>query len=179
MPLSENVVQGDDLIVSGILNAKINKACRRSFSREAVKILRKWLQDHAEHPYPNAKEKEVLQMRTGLRKDQVSNWLANARRRGKAQRSYPLTPHVTSPSSHNSPKNMSPTLPMQVPGREPMSYQISNPLDRYVPGALDNAYKVSLANVDSPAKLAVVSAGARSCISISYIKCYRRFIITY
>ena len=163
------MVQGDGLIVSGILNAKINKACRRSFSREAVKILRSWLQDNAEHPYPDTKEKEVLQMRTGLRKDQVSNWLANARRRGKAQRSHPRSPQLTSPSSHNSLMDISSTTPMRIPGRQLNAYQASNPLDRYVPAALDSVHKVSLADLGSPAKLAIVSTGARSCIGISNI----------
>ena len=130
MHASEDVIQGDGLIVSGILNAKINKACRRSFSREAVKILRCWLQDHAEHPYPDAKEKEVLQMKTGLRKDQVSNWLANARRRGRAQRTQPLSPQLTSPSSRNSLMDLSSTLPIPIPGREFDLSQDSNPLDR-------------------------------------------------
>ena len=169
MPASEDVVQGDGLIVSGILNAKINKACRRSFSREAVKILRSWLQDHAEHPYPDTKEKETLQMRTGLRRDQISNWLANARRRGKAQRSHPLSPNLTSPSSRNSLTNISSTVPTQIPGRALQSYQASNPLDRYVRAILNSVHKVGLADLGSPAKLAVISSGARSCIGISYI----------
>ncbi len=143
MPGSETVIQGDGLIVSGILNAKINKACRRTFSREAVKILRCWLQDHAEHPYPSTKERDALQMKTGLRKDQITNWLANARRRGKAQRTQPLSPPLTSPGSRNSLMGMSSTVPMQIPGREFDSYQDSNPLDRYVTTTLHNLRKVS------------------------------------
>ncbi len=137
MPASEDVIQGDGLIVSGILNAKVNKACRRSFSREAVKILRCWLQDHAIHPYLDAKEKEILQMRTGLRKDQISNWLANARRRGRAQRTQPLSPQLASPSSRNSLMDISSTLPIQIPDREFEFFQDSDPLYRYVATSLD------------------------------------------
>ena len=139
MPYSGDVIQGDGLIVSGILNAKINKACRRSFSREAVKTLRCWLQDHADHPYPDAKQKEVLGMSTGLRKDQVSNWLANARRRGKAQRKQPLSPQLTTRSLRNSLIEISSTAPMQTPTRNFNSCQESNPLDRYVTPILHKA----------------------------------------
>lgn len=178
MSASENVIQGDGLIVSGILNAKINKACRRSFSREAVKILRCWLQDHAEHPYPDPKEKEVLQMRTGLRKDQVSNWLANARRRGKGQRRQLLSPQLTSPSSHNSPMDVSVTVPMQIPGRDLDSCQDSNPLDRYVTTALYDMREFSRAELTFPTKLAIIPTRARTCLRISHIKCYRCFIVT-
>jgi len=176
VPASETVIQGDGLIVSGILNAKINKTCRRSFSREAVKILRCWLEDHVEHPYPDPKEKEVLQMKTGLRKDQVSNWLANARRRGKAQRGVFLSPPLTSPNSYNSPTDLSVTVPMQIPGRGFGSYQDSDPLNRYVTTALHNMREVSRADLTFPAKLAIIPSRARICLRISHIKCYRFFV---
>ncbi|KAF9887064.1 hypothetical protein FE257_010558 [Aspergillus nanangensis] len=54
-------------------------------SREAVRILKNWLQEHHEHPYPNPAEKEELKLRTGLKSAQISNWLANTRRRGKVR----------------------------------------------------------------------------------------------
>jgi hypothetical protein len=63
-------------------DAKGRKAGSR-FPRDAVKILKKWLSEHASHPYPNEREKEELKQLTGLRKSQIANWLANARRRGK------------------------------------------------------------------------------------------------
>ena len=56
-------------------------------SKESIKTLRAWLQGNAHHPYPSDLEKEALTQSTGLRKEQISNWLANARRRGKV-------PHV-------------------------------------------------------------------------------------
>jgi hypothetical protein len=55
------------------------------FSRHAVKILRDWIEEHSHHPYPTEEEKEELRVQTGLSISQVSNWLANARRRGKAR----------------------------------------------------------------------------------------------
>ncbi|PYI04172.1 homeobox and C2H2 transcription factor [Aspergillus sclerotiicarbonarius CBS 121057] len=61
-------------------------------SREAVRILKAWLQEHSEHPYPTEPEKDELQQRTGLKRIQISNWLANARRRGKVRPAPPSNP---------------------------------------------------------------------------------------
>ena len=55
------------------------------FPRDAVKILKQWLGEHADHPYPNERQKDELKELTGLKKSQISNWLANARRRGKVR----------------------------------------------------------------------------------------------
>ncbi|EAW07276.1 putative homeobox and C2H2 transcription factor [Aspergillus clavatus NRRL 1] len=54
-------------------------------SRDAVRILKTWLLEHLDHPYPSEDEKDELKRRTGLKRTQISNWLANARRRGKGQ----------------------------------------------------------------------------------------------
>jgi hypothetical protein len=54
-------------------------------SRRAVAILKRWLRDHNDKPYPNEGEKDELKQNTGLTRTQISNWLANARRRGKAR----------------------------------------------------------------------------------------------
>ena len=56
-------------------------------SREAVRILKTWLLEHRQYPYPNEQEKEELQERTGLNRTQITNWLANSRRRGKVRSS--------------------------------------------------------------------------------------------
>ena len=64
-------------------------------SREAVKVLKNWLGDHADHPYPTDVEKDKLKETTGLKRSQISNWLANARRRGKVRLpSYAASPVV-------------------------------------------------------------------------------------
>ncbi|EXJ82872.1 hypothetical protein A1O3_06687 [Capronia epimyces CBS 606.96] len=55
------------------------------FPRDAIKILKQWLSEHADHPYPNEREKDELKQVTGLKRSQISNWLANARRRGKVR----------------------------------------------------------------------------------------------
>lgn len=55
------------------------------FPRHAVKILRDWVDAHADDPYPSEAEKAELERKTDLKPNQVANWLANARRRRKAQ----------------------------------------------------------------------------------------------
>ncbi|KAJ5259373.1 hypothetical protein N7478_012354 [Penicillium angulare] len=55
------------------------------FSRKAINVLKGWLRDHGENPYPNETEKDQLKDNTGLTRTQISNWLANARRRGKVR----------------------------------------------------------------------------------------------
>lgn len=55
------------------------------FSRDSVRILKNWLSSHSNRPYPNDDEREQLQRQTGLNKTQVSNWLANARRRSRGK----------------------------------------------------------------------------------------------
>ena len=63
------------------------------FSRESVRVLKTWLTTHNRHPYPSDEEKELLQRKTGLNKTQITNWLANARRRGKVQPPRSTSPH--------------------------------------------------------------------------------------
>lgn len=48
---------------------------------QAVKVLRAWLYQHREYPYPTDREKEELAEQTGLDKTQISNWFSNTRRR--------------------------------------------------------------------------------------------------
>jgi hypothetical protein len=69
------------------------------FSRETVKILKHWLISHSKHPYPTEQEKEELKRKTGLSKIQITNWLANARRRGIAKGGRGISPLPNSSSS--------------------------------------------------------------------------------
>ncbi|KAJ4016018.1 hypothetical protein NW752_006952 [Fusarium irregulare] len=90
------------------------------FTRESVRILKNWLATHQNHPYPREPERRMLQEETGLTKTQISNWLANARRRGKI------------PSSASSPR----TRAMDIPPR-PGTPAVRNtsdmdPLQRWV-----------------------------------------------
>lgn len=65
-------------------------------SRESIRVLRQWLSTHSRHPYPSDEEKDMLQRQTGLTKTQITNWLANARRRNKIHPTRATSPHVGS-----------------------------------------------------------------------------------
>eukprot|EP01134_Creolimax_fragrantissima_P006765 CFRG6765T1 len=49
--------------------------------RSTTRVLKAWLKDHYEKPYPSATEKEVLKQQTGLNLTQINYWFTNARRR--------------------------------------------------------------------------------------------------
>ncbi|KIW10402.1 hypothetical protein PV08_11364 [Exophiala spinifera] len=89
------------------------------FPRDAVKILKQWLAEHADHPYPNEREKDELKQVTGLKRSQISNWLANARRRGK----------VRPASGPSSPMLGAIDIPQR--SQDPADIANLNPLDRW------------------------------------------------
>ncbi|OIW31991.1 hypothetical protein CONLIGDRAFT_612267 [Coniochaeta ligniaria NRRL 30616] len=91
------------------------------FSRDSVRILKSWLSTHARHPYPTEDEKDMLQKQTGLNKTQITNWLANARRRGKI-----AAPRSTSPGVRTFSRPVDIPQRRGTPGLEHMK-----PLDRW------------------------------------------------
>jgi len=54
-------------------------AGNRSLPNESLEILRSWLYDHFDHPYPTEEDKEMLAQQTKLTKSQVNYWMINAR----------------------------------------------------------------------------------------------------
>lgn len=78
---------------SGDLGPKKGAAAAR-FPRAAVKILKDWMIEHHDHPYPTDEEKEVLGQQTGLSMGQISNWMANTRRRQKARPKRSSSPSI-------------------------------------------------------------------------------------
>lgn len=92
------------------------------FSRESVRILKNWLTTHNRHPYPSDEEKEMLQRKTGLNKTQITNWLANARRRGKVHPPRSVSPQPWSATSGS----------MEIPRRRGTpALETMNPLQRW------------------------------------------------
>ncbi|KAB8072804.1 hypothetical protein BDV29DRAFT_176746 [Aspergillus leporis] len=86
-------------------------------SRDAIRILKTWLQEHSDHPYPNDQEKDELKQRTGLKRTQISNWLANARRRGKVR---------------PAPRSSSPVPgAIDIPGQPQIDTTFMTPLERW------------------------------------------------
>jgi hypothetical protein len=64
------------------------------FTKDVVHTLRRWLAIHKHRPYPTEEEMAMLMHHTGLNKTQISNWFANARRRGYVQGARPASPQV-------------------------------------------------------------------------------------
>lgn len=71
-----------------------NAAAAARFPRAAVKILKDWMLAHIDHPYPTEEEKEMLKQQTGLSIGQISNWMANTRRRQKARPKRSALPSI-------------------------------------------------------------------------------------
>jgi len=59
-----------------------NRPRRRSnFSPEVIAVLKKWLHDHWNEPYPSQEEKAMLAAQTNLTLEQISHWYINTRMR--------------------------------------------------------------------------------------------------
>ena len=56
------------------------KKCAR-LSQRNTQILREWLLDHADNPFPTDSEKDMLCLRTGLTLSKLTTWFVNSRRR--------------------------------------------------------------------------------------------------
>ncbi|KAH7328000.1 C2H2 type zinc finger-containing protein [Stachybotrys elegans] len=129
------------------------------FSRESVRILKNWLSTHNRHPYPSDEEKEMLQRQTGLNKTQITNWLANARRRGKVQ-----PPRATSPH----PANWSGSI--DIPQRRGTpALEAMNPLQRWEHSPPENepASVTAIARAVT-ASSSALSSGLNSPFSLNY-----------
>ncbi|KAF4973973.1 hypothetical protein FZEAL_9080 [Fusarium zealandicum] len=97
----------------------------KRFSSESVRVLKSWLGNNVHRPYPTAADVETIQRQTGLNKQQINTWLANARRRLKNQ---PGSARPPTPQVHSS--------PMAVPARNDTtatssSFQDMGPLQRW------------------------------------------------
>lgn len=97
-----------------------NSKAGARFSREALRILRNWLLSNHRHPYLSNEEKENLARQTGLNKTQISNWVANARRRGKVR-----TPSSGSSSPYRHPDGIN------IPRSVTPALREMGPLDRW------------------------------------------------
>jgi len=71
----------DDEMVKKCRHARNSNRKRENLPKPATNILRTWLFNHVDHPYPTEEEKQTLIGKTGLSLSQISNWFINARRR--------------------------------------------------------------------------------------------------
>ena len=145
---------------------------RGIFSKAATNILRTWLFQHLQHPYPSEEQKKQLGAETGLTILQVNNWFINARRRivqpmiDQTNRSAPgshTNPTYYPDTSSQQIQNHIPAignhrLPGSLPGTIPISNSISNnygglhsTLSSHMPSAYSNSYS---SNEYDPMKVA-------------------------
>lgn len=101
------------------------------FSREALKVLKSWVEQHSDYPYPSEDEKDTLAALTGLSNSQVSNWFANTRRRNKRRSIRAASPSTRSPTTGS----MSPaiTIPPSKRGviQDGKTWDVMNPFERW------------------------------------------------
>ncbi|TKA76848.1 hypothetical protein B0A49_03398 [Cryomyces minteri] len=93
------------------------------FPKAAVKVLKDWLSSHADRPYPTDEERDMLKKQTGLKTSQISDWLANARRRSKIRRPK----RCTSPTLQNPSRAID--IPCMAHSEKPWGEM--NPLERW------------------------------------------------
>ncbi|KAL0942019.1 homeobox and c2h2 transcription factor [Colletotrichum truncatum] len=95
------------------------------FSSKSIRILKTWLSSHNHHPYPGTSDMELLERQTGLNRQQITNWLANTRRRNrfKVPPKRPPSPAITSAAS----------LPIAIPRGNGLAqgFDELNPLQRW------------------------------------------------
>lgn len=54
---------------------------RANYPYKVTQILKKWLEENVNHPYPTEFQKIIFCDKTGLEVSQINNWFINARRR--------------------------------------------------------------------------------------------------
>ncbi|KAM3425075.1 hypothetical protein BST61_g7042 [Cercospora zeina] len=94
------------------------------FPRQAVKVLRDWLDAHADNPYPSEEEKALLERKTELKPSQIANWLANARRRRKVT-------EKSKPKLCMSPSLRPTSSAIPIPGAAEKPWDELNPFERW------------------------------------------------
>jgi len=77
---------GSDNQSKSDLSSWKNKSCiykskRSNYSKKVITILKGWLMENLNDPYPSESEKNMLMEYTGLNTIQINNWFINARRR--------------------------------------------------------------------------------------------------
>ncbi|KAF5625701.1 Mating-type ALPHA2 [Fusarium sp. NRRL 52700] len=104
------------------------------FTLDAIRSLKDWFARNADNPYPNEEEKNMLELQTGLTRTQITNWLANARRRRTTTDSGTQT---ASGKSGKAPSEYTPTRAgTPIPRRR--SEKGMHPLQRWVDSPPEN-----------------------------------------
>ncbi|KAI5190498.1 hypothetical protein NECID01_1004 [Nematocida sp. AWRm77] len=81
-PISDNLNNGKKSLLKDLSGTAANSSCKRiNYPKNVSYILKSWLLENINNPYPNEKEKNNLILKTGLFPNQINNWFINARRR--------------------------------------------------------------------------------------------------
>ena len=92
------------------------------FSSGAKRVLNSWMAEHSHHPYPTANDIEIIQVQTGLARQQVITWFRNARRHRKTQ--IPTRPPTPIP------RRIESDNPTKL-NQQTSQFQHMNPLQRW------------------------------------------------
>lgn len=146
--------------VSTVLPPKIG----HRFTLEALRALKDWFSRHIDNPYPTEEEKAMLEQQTGLSRTQVTNWLANSRRRRPTaesgiQTASSKTGKIPSDSPYTPTRSGTP-----IP-RRPQTERDMHPLQRWVDSPPEN-------------EPAAVSAIARAMASGDLVSSSKSFQLT-
>lgn len=125
------------------------------FTLEALRALKDWFSRHSENPYPTEEEKVMLEQQTGLSRIQVTNWLANSRRRRPTTESA-----IQTASAIATPTRAGTPIP-----RRPQTERDMHPLQRWVDSPPEN-------------EPAAVSAIARAMASGDLVSSSKSFQLT-
>ncbi|KAM0355204.1 hypothetical protein ACHAPU_001070 [Fusarium lateritium] len=105
------------------------------FTLDSLRALKDWFSRHNDNPYPNEEQKIMLERQTGLSRMQITNWLANARRRRPTTDSSTQT---TSGKGGNTPPDYTPTRAgTPIPRRQRLERDM-HPLQRYIDSPPEN-----------------------------------------
>ncbi|KAI9867635.1 MAG: hypothetical protein M1813_008435 [Trichoglossum hirsutum] len=130
------------------------------FSRASVGILKSWFMEHITHPYPTEKEKDELKRRTGLKRSQISNWLANTRRREKGRTNRSALSGAGSGPGYT-------FIPLQEVSKNPL--EDMNPLERWKHSPPEHEPASVSAIADAVAKSKYSANGEPSSLSTNWL----------
>lgn len=81
MRINPGSTEGFNLVHNLETNRSTRPRTRANFPMDISQLLRSWLKENMDNPYPSDAEKAYLCQKTGLGPAQINNWFINARRR--------------------------------------------------------------------------------------------------
>jgi hypothetical protein len=99
-------------------------------SKESIRVLKNWLTTHEDRPYPRSDDLQFLQQQTGLERKQITNWFANARRRGLLRDSGQNYPQIQ--TAQTNPRDIiarpgTPAVQLGLQHKDPLQRWVESP----------------------------------------------------